>query len=93
MRSTDDAIPDVHPAESQVTYVDARERLDAGAALHVEFQQRTTATGTRAASGASYTINDIYREGFESPNPPAPHATFSAHGMTRVSTDVAGRTG
>ena len=35
-------------------------------------------------------INDIFHEGFESPNPPAPHATFSAHGMTRVSSNVAG---
>ena len=77
-------------AESQVTYVDTREHLDAGSAVHVEFQQHTTATGTGATSGATYTINDIYHEGFESPNPPAPHATFSAHGTTRVSSDVAG---
>jgi hypothetical protein len=77
-------------AESQVTFVDTREHLDAGNSLHAEFQQHTTATGTGSVSGAIYTINDIYHEGFESPNPPAPHATFGAHGMTRVSSDVAG---
>lgn len=77
-------------AESQVTFVDTREHLDAGNSLHAEFQQHTTATGTGSVSGATYTINDIYHEGFESPNPPAPHATFGAHGMTRVSSDIAG---
>jgi hypothetical protein len=40
-------------AESQVTYVDTREHLDAGSAVHVEFQQHTTATGTGATSGAT----------------------------------------
>jgi hypothetical protein len=77
-------------AESQVTYVDTREHLDAGNSLHAEFQQHTTATGTGSETGATYTINDIYHESFESPNPPAPHATFGANGMTRVSSDVAG---
>jgi hypothetical protein len=77
-------------AESQVTYVDTREHLDAGSAVHVEFQQHTTATGTGATSGATYTINDIYHEGFESPNPQASHATFSVHGTTRVRSNVAG---
>lgn len=76
--------------ESQVTYVDTREHLDAGSAVHIEFQQHTTATGTGATSGATYTINDIYHEGFESPNPEAPHATFSVHGTTRVRSNVAG---
>jgi hypothetical protein len=77
-------------AESQVTYVDTREHLDAGSSLHTEFQQHTTATGTGSETGATYTINDIYHESFESPNPPAPHATFGANGMTRVSSDLAG---
>jgi hypothetical protein len=76
-------------AESQVTFVDTREHLDAGNSVHAEFQQHTTATGTGSESGATYTIDDIYHEGFESPNPPAPHATFGAHGMTRVSSDIA----
>jgi hypothetical protein len=77
-------------AVDPVTYVDTREHLDAGNSLHAEFQQHTTATGTGSETGATYTINDIYHESFESPNPPAPHVTFGANGMTRVSSDVAG---
>ncbi len=77
-------------ARSQVTFVDTREHLDAGSSLHAEFQQHTTATGTGSESGAIYTINDIFHEGFESPNPPAPHATFTAHGMTRVRSNIDG---
>jgi hypothetical protein len=77
-------------AESQLTLVDTRENLDAGNSVHSEFQQRTTATGTGSETGATYTINDIYHEGFDSPNPPAPHVTFGANGMTRVSSDIAG---
>jgi hypothetical protein len=76
-------------AESQVTFVDTRENLDAGNSVHAEFQQHTTATGTGSVSGATYTINDVYHESFQSPNPPAPHVTFGAHGMTRVSSDIA----
>ena len=77
-------------AESQLTLVDTRENLDAGNSVHAEFQQRTTATGTGSETGATYTINDVYHEGFDSPNPPAPQATFGANGMTRVSSDIAG---
>jgi len=77
-------------AESQITLVDTREHLDAGFSVHTEFQQHTTATGTGSESGATYTINDIFHEGFESPNPPAPHATISAHGTTRVSSNIDG---
>jgi hypothetical protein len=77
-------------AESQLTLVDTRENLDAGNSVHAEFQQRTTATGTGSETGATYTINDIYHEGFDSPNPPAPHVTFGSNGMTRVSSDIAG---
>jgi len=77
-------------AQSQLTLVDTRENLDAGNSVHEEFQQHTIATGTGAESGATYTINDIFHEGFESPNPPAPHATFSAHGTTRVTSSIEG---
>jgi hypothetical protein len=77
-------------AKSQVTFVDTRENLDAGSALHAEFQQRTTATGTGSETGATYTITDIFHEGFESPNPPAPHFTLSEHATTRVTSDIAG---
>jgi hypothetical protein len=77
-------------AETQVTLVDTREHLDAGFWLHMELQQHTTASGTGSVSGATYTINDIFHEGFESPNPPAPHAVLSAHATTRVTSDLAG---
>ena len=77
-------------AKSQVTFVDTRENLDAGNSVHAEFQQRTTATGTGSETGATYTITDIFHEGFESPNPPAPHSTLSNHSTTRVSSDVDG---
>lgn len=74
----------------QVTFVDTREHLDAGFSLHTEFQAHTQATGTGPESGASYAINDIYHENFESPSPPAPQVTFSAHGTTRVTSDLPG---
>lgn len=77
-------------AETQVTFVDTRENLDAGFSLHTELQQRTTATGTGSETGATYRINDNFHESFQSPNPPAPHATFSAHATTRVTSDIAG---
>ncbi len=75
---------------SQVTLVDTREHLDAGFWLHMELQQHVTASGTGSESGATYTINDIFHEGFESPNPPAPHFTFTEHATTRVTSDMAG---
>jgi hypothetical protein len=77
-------------AETQITVVDTREHLDAGFWLHMELQQHTTASGTGSESGATYTINDIFHEGFESPNPPAPHFTVTAHATTRVTSDIAG---
>lgn len=77
-------------AETQVTFVDTREHLDAGFWLHMELQQHTTASGTGSETGATYTINDIFHEGFESPNPPAPHFTVAEHATTRVTSDIAG---
>jgi len=77
-------------ATSQITLVDTREHLDDGNAVHSEFQQHTTATGTGSLTGATYTIDDIYHESFQSPSPPAPQVTFGANGMTRVGSDIAG---
>jgi hypothetical protein len=77
-------------AESQITLVDTREHLDDGNAVHTEFQQHTSATGTGSLTGANYTIDDIYHESFQSPSPPAPQLTLGANGMTRVSSDIAG---
>jgi hypothetical protein len=75
---------------SQLTVVDTRENLDAGFSVHREYLARVTATGTGPTSGASYTINDIFRETFQSPSPPAPQVTFSAGGTFRVTSDEPG---
>jgi hypothetical protein len=77
-------------ARSQSTVVDTREHLDAGFSLHMELQSNTQATGTGPESGASYELKDIYHEGFDSPNPPAPHATFSGHATTHITSDLPG---
>ncbi len=77
-------------ARSQLTLVDTREHLDAGFSLHREFQSHARATGTGSETGATYTLNDIFHENSESPNPPAPHATFSAHATTHVTSDLPG---
>jgi len=74
----------------QTTRVGTREVLDAGLAVHGEFYSHLRATGTGQESGASYTINDIYHENFESPSPPAPQITFSVGGMFHVTSDLPG---
>jgi hypothetical protein len=75
---------------SQLTLVDTRENLDAGFSVHSEFQSRVTAAGTGPTSGAGYTINDIYRDTFQSPSPSAPQVTFSVGGTFRVTSDEPG---
>jgi hypothetical protein len=77
-------------AKSQMTLVDTREHLDAGNWLHMEFQQHVQATGTGSETGATYTINDIFHESFDSPNVPAPHLTLGDHATTHVTSDLPG---
>ena len=77
-------------AESQVTVIDSRENLDAGNYLHREYQQHVQATGTGSETGATYTINDIFHESFNSPNIPAPHLTLGDHATTHVTSDLPG---
>ncbi len=76
--------------ESQVTVIGTREMLDAGNHLHREYQQHVRATGTGSETGATYTMNDIFHESFDSPNVPAPHVTLSDHATTHVTSDLAG---
>jgi hypothetical protein len=76
--------------ESEMTVIGSREMLDAGNYLHIEFQQEVRATGTGSETGATYTFSDIFHEGFNSPNGPAPHYTISEIGSGRVTTDVPG---
>jgi hypothetical protein len=73
-----------------MTLVDTREHLDAGNFLHMEFQQHVQATGTGSETGATYTINDIFHESFDSPNVPAPHLTLGDHATTHVTSDLPG---
>jgi hypothetical protein len=75
---------------SQLTLVGTREDLDAGRAVHSEFQSHNRATGTGAESGASYKINDIFHDGFNSPSPLAPQSTFRFGGMFHVTSGVPG---
>lgn len=75
---------------SQVTLVGSREDLDMGRAVHSEFQAHTRATGIGSESGASYTINDIFHDGFNSPSPLAPQSTFRFGGMFHVVSAVPG---
>ncbi len=72
----------------QVTLVGTRGALDAGNVVHAETQSHTRATGTGAESGASYTINDIYHDSFNSPSPPATQYTFTVHSHTRITSSV-----
>jgi hypothetical protein len=75
--------------EAQETVVDTREHLDQGFSVHREFQVYTEADGVDQ-EGNTYTIQDRYRENFESPSPPAPQFTFFAHANTRVTSDTPG---
>ncbi|MEO6056384.1 MAG: hypothetical protein ABIQ49_06050 [Gemmatimonadales bacterium] len=76
--------------ESQVTVIGTRGMLDAGNYLHREYQQHVRATGTGSVTGATYTINDIFHESFNSPNVPAPHLTLGDHATTHVTSDLPG---
>jgi hypothetical protein len=75
---------------NQFTLVGPREALDAGFWLHMEFQQQVRAIGTGLETGATYTLKDMFHENFNSPNEPAPHFTYSAHGTSHVTSDLPG---
>ena len=75
---------------SQLTLVGTREDLDAGRAVHSEFQSHTRASGLGPESGASYTINDLFHDGFNSPSPLAPQSTFRFGGMFHVTSAMPG---
>ena len=77
-------------AISQETAVGTLEDLEAGSARHFEYQSSLLATGTGPESGAVYTLNDTFHEGFNTPSASAPQATFSARAATRVRSDLPG---
>ena len=77
-------------ARSQQTIVGPREALDAGFWLHMEHQEHLRAAGTGAETGATYTLNDIFHESFNSPNEAAPHATSSEQATGHVTSSLSG---
>jgi hypothetical protein len=74
----------------QVTAVDTREHLDNGNSIHFEHLSRVVAAGTGQQTGATYAINDVLHENFESPSPPAPQVTISFREVLRVTSSVSG---
>jgi hypothetical protein len=74
----------------QVTKVASREILDQGLYLHYELLIQTRASGTGSETGAIYTLHDIYREGFDSPNPPALQATVRAGDVSHITSSLPG---
>jgi hypothetical protein len=75
---------------AQVTKVAPREDLDQGSYLHYELLINNRATGIGSESGAIYTLHDITREGFNSPNEPAPHATAREGDVSHVTSSLPG---
>jgi len=77
-------------AVSQETAVGTQEGLDAGSPRHFEYQSSLLATGTGPESGAVYTLNDTFHEGFNTSSASGPQAIFSARAATRVISDLPG---
>jgi hypothetical protein len=74
----------------EITFVDTREHLDQGFALHIEHHSTVTGTGTGEVTGIVYSINDVFNERFESPSPPAPQYTSSFTETLHVRSPVPG---
>jgi hypothetical protein len=68
----------------QITAVDTRENLDNGNSVHYEHIGRVVATGIGETTGATYQIDDLFHEDFESPSPPAPQVTITFQETIRV---------
>jgi hypothetical protein len=64
--------------------VDTREHLDNGNSVHSEHQGRVVATGIGETTGATYHVNDLFHESFQSPSPPAPQVTITFQETLRV---------
>ena len=74
----------------QINAVDTRENLDNGNSLHFEHHGRAVATGTGATTGAIYSLNDVFHEGFESPSVPAPQFVVSFRETLHVTSSAPG---
>jgi hypothetical protein len=73
-----------------LTLVGTPEALASGFAVHGTFHSHVRATGTGLESGATYTMDDVFQESFNSPSPPATQFTFAEHGRLHITSDVAG---
>ena len=58
--------------------------------MHFEHHGRAVATGTGATTGATYSMNDVFHEGFESPSGPAPQVAVSFRETLHVTSSAAG---
>jgi hypothetical protein len=58
--------------------------------LHFEYQSSLLATGTGPESGAVYTLNDTFHEGFNTPSVTASQFTFIQRSAARVTSDLPG---
>jgi hypothetical protein len=74
----------------QITAVDTRENLDNGNSLHFEHLGRAVATGTGATTGATYSLNDVFHQGFDSPSVPAPQVAISFRETLHVTSSAPG---
>ena len=74
----------------QINSVDKQENLDNGNAVHFEHLGNVVATGTGATTGAIYSMNDVFHEGFESPSVPASQFAVSFRETLHVTSTTAG---
>ena len=74
----------------QLTKVDTREGLDAGFFVHFEHLSHVTATGTGPTTGTAYSLDDRFREIFQSPSPSAPQVTVAIRETMHVSGSTPG---
>jgi hypothetical protein len=74
----------------QINAVDKRENLDNGNSVHFEHHGSIEATGTGQTTGATYTLDDVFHEQFESPSVPAPQVSISLRETLRVASSISG---
>jgi hypothetical protein len=74
----------------QINAVDKPENLANGNSVHFEHLGRAVATGTGATTGATYSLNDVFHEGFESPSVPAPQVAISFRETLHVTSSAPG---
>ena len=76
----------------QLHLVGPEDALANGDKLHERVHEVVSETGTGLTTGASYTLHATYSEGFNTPNFPAPNATFTELQKIRVTSSTPGLT-